>query len=90
MAACDNLYGNKKEWEELNAFLYEHKPEWAFYMRSKPEGEEQVRICYIADIQGWLIENCPLKWVKERLEEDFDVQRMICGKAHHERGEEDD
>jgi hypothetical protein len=85
MAVCDNLYGNRKEWNELHSFLVQTHPEWIDqYMRDQPESEEEVRICYIANIQGWLIENCPLVWVKERLSDNFDVQRMICGKAHHE------
>lgn len=85
MAACDNIYGNKKEWKELHAFLYKTKPEYIKQcMREEPKDDEEQRICYIADIQGWLIENCPLEWVKERLNDSFDVQRFICGKAHHE------
>lgn len=86
MAACDNLYGNKKEWEELRDFLLENNPKAFYYMNPKPiEEDEEVRICYIPDIQAWLIKNCPLKWVQERLNENFDIQRMICGEAHHER-----
>ena len=85
MAACDNLYGNKKEWQEFHDFLAPIRPKWVKkYMRSQPQGDDEVRICYIPEIQGWLIENCPLDWVKERLIENFDVQRIICRKAHHE------
>lgn len=85
MAACDNLYGNRKEWFELYAFLALTHPEWIEqYMGEAPEEGEEVRICYIADIQGYLIENCPLEWVTERLNDNFNIQRFICGKAHHE------
>jgi len=85
MAACDNLYGNRKEWQELHDFLYRTKPEWIKrYMRQQPNQDEYIRICYIADIQEYLIENCPLEWVRERLNENFEVQRIICGRAHHE------
>ncbi len=89
MAACDNLYGNRKEWNELHAFLVQTKPEYIErYMRKQPEENEgEVRICYIADIQGWLIENCPLQWVKEKLEVNFNIQTMICGKPHHKRSD---
>lgn len=62
MAACDNLYGNKKEWIELRDFLLDNYPKAAWYMNHKPQLEDvHVRICYIADIQEWLIENCPFK-----------------------------
>jgi hypothetical protein len=85
MAACDNLYGTKKEWQELHDFLFQTHPEYIKkYMRSQPEHEGEVRICYIADIQGWLIKNCPLVWVKERLSDNFEIQKIILGKAHHE------
>lgn len=86
MAACDNLYGNLKEWLEFRDFLFENNPHALYYMRPRPSSEElETRICYIPDIQEWLIDNCHLVWVQERLNENFDVQRMICGKAHHER-----
>ncbi len=85
MAACDNLYGNSEQWQELHDFLSTNRPKYLKHMREKPDdNDEIVRICYIADIQKFLIEKCPLEWVKDELEENFDVQRMICGKAHHE------
>jgi hypothetical protein len=85
MAACDNLYGTKKEWIELRDYLFDNNPSALVYMKQKPLSElDEVRLCYIPDIQGWLIENCTLTWVQERLNENFDIQKMICGKAHHE------
>ena len=83
MAACDNLYGNEEQWQLLYAFLKERKPEYLHYMRDKTEHEES-RICYTAEIQKWLITNCPFDWVKEQLDDNFEIQRLICGKAHHE------
>lgn len=86
MAACDNLHGNASQWEELHDFLSTHNPEYLKYMRPKPStGDEAVRICYVADIQKWLLDNFHAEWVKEELEENFAVQRMIVGKAHHEK-----
>lgn len=84
MAACDNLYGNEKEWKELNKFLKKNKPEFLIWMRDKPQKGVEVRICYIAEIQGWLVENCKFDWVQERLNDNFLIQSAICGKAHHE------
>ena len=85
MAACDYLYGNKKEWQELHDFFIEKKrKKWVkMYMRSQPDSEQESRICYIASIQGWLVKNCPLSWVKERLDNNFDIQALICGTPHH-------
>lgn len=87
MAACDNLYGNSEEWQQLHDFLSSNKPEYLRYMREKPEHDGEIRICYIADIQGYLIKECPFDWVKERLDDNFIVQSMICGMPHHERKE---
>ena len=88
MAGCDNLYGNSKEWKELYDFLVGKKrKKWVkAYMKPQPQGDEKVRICYIANIQGWLIRNCTLEWVQTRLNDNFDIQRMLLGKAHHEKG----
>lgn len=87
MAACDNLHGNRAQWNELREFLMQTHPEYITqYMREEPkEDAQEQRICYIASIQEYLIENCPLAWVKEQLIENFQTQRMICGKAHHEK-----
>lgn len=85
MAACDNLYGNRKEWNELHDFLVNTRPEWVDkYMYRQPEDDVEVRICYVASIQEYLIQNCPLTWVHDRLNDNCDIQRMINGKAHHE------
>jgi hypothetical protein len=85
MAACDNLYGRKKEWQQLHDFLIRKKPEYLCYMRERPKYKGETRICYIADIQGWLILNCPYEWVKCRLGCNFIIQEMICGNPHHLR-----
>lgn len=89
MAACDNLYGNRKEWKELYDFLVEKKrKKWVkAYMKKQPHGDEEARLCYVANIQGWLIQNCTLAWVQQRLNDNFDIQRMLLGNAHHETKE---
>ena len=85
MAACDNLYGNKEQWTLLRDFIRANKPKYLKFMRPEPEHSEgECRICYTAEIQGWLIENCPFDWVREELDKNFTIQTVICGKAHHE------
>ncbi len=85
MAACDNFYGNWQQGQELHDFLSKHQPESLVYMKEKSDDDDEiVRICYTAKIQDFSIEKCHLQCVKDELEENFDVQRMICGKAHHE------
>lgn len=93
MAACDNLYGNMTEWVELHEFLHNSLyPEYIeLYMRDMPDSDQiERRICYIAEIQEWLYDNCPLPWVKERLKDNFNIQAMICGKPHHEKEDDED
>ncbi len=84
MAACDNLYGNAEQWQQLYDFLEKNEPDFLIYMKEKPKDGEFVRICYTASIQDYLIEKCPFDWAKDGLEDNCDVQRMIFGKAHHE------
>lgn len=83
MAACDNIYGGKKEWKELYDFLKRKKPEYLIFMKEKPKRKGKYRICYIADIQGYLFKRCHLKWVNKKLIENFNIQTLICGKPHH-------
>lgn len=40
MAACDNLYGNRKQWRKLKQFIAEKKPEYLVFMRERPEKVE--------------------------------------------------
>lgn len=84
MAACDYLHGNAEQWQELHDFLSKESPEDLRYMQPMPKHECGGKICYIASIQNWLCENCPLEWVKNELKDRFLVQRFILGKAHHE------
>lgn len=78
MAACDNLYGTLKEWIQLRDFLFEHNPAALKHMKPKPdECDGEVRICYTADIQDWLIVNCPFKWVQKRLKLNMGIQDGI-------------
>lgn len=85
MAACDNLYGNRQEWLELYYFLKATKPHYIIrFMRDRPETDEPKRICYVACFQKWLVKHCKLNWVQEKLNDNFEMQRLICGKAHHE------
>ena len=83
MAGSDNLYGTKEEWKELRDFLKKNQPYFLGYMYGEPLGEQ--RICYTAEIQGYLYEYCPLLWVKERMKNNFMVQIMTLGQPHHER-----
>jgi hypothetical protein len=89
MAACDNLYGDYDQWQELYDFLSQNKPEYLVCMNPKPDIDYEGRICYIPRIQGWLYENCKIDWVLRELESNFSVQTMICGKPHHKRVDND-
>jgi len=87
MAACDNLYGNSEQWLELYYFFKSTRPKYIVrYMRDRPIDNESTRICYVADIQGWLVKHCNLDWVQRELNDNFEMQRLILGTAHHEVG----
>jgi hypothetical protein len=83
MAACDNLYGNREQWQQLHQFLSDSKPEYLIYLKEEPSDDEVcTRICYIPEMQQWLLHNCPIAWVHEELETNMKVQEFICGEAH--------
>lgn len=85
MAACDNLYGNFDQWLELFDFLRENKREYLMYMHRPPMDGQEYRICYIAEIQEFLLENFKAEWAQEKLNDNFDIQTLICGQPHHKR-----
>lgn len=87
MAACDNIYGTFEQWVELFEFLKENKSEYLCYMRTPIADGEVHRICYSAEIQKFLKENFKPDWAQEELDSNFDVQRIILGKTHHEQRE---
>lgn len=84
MAACDKLYGTKKQYKEFRDWLAKKEPRYLVYMKERPSKEladgAEVTIAYSRAIQGWLQENCRFGWVKEQIKGNVGIQRAIgCG-----------
>jgi len=73
MAAIDKIYGSRKNWIDLWDFLHDHKPQYIKKMHSIPEKySRDSKIAHFDDWENkWLIENCPLKFVRKRLIEQY-------------------
>lgn len=71
MAYIDKIYGTRKQWNELHAFLVQTRPEYIEkYMYPQPEIEGPLaNFSYAAD--KWLWKNCTLRFVKEALKEQY-------------------
>ena len=74
MAGIDKIYGNREQWVELWGWLVIHRSQYSKFLYA-PYFDNNVQIRPItnfplyADI--WLYDNCPLTWVKERIEEQY-------------------
>ena len=75
MAAIDKIYGSTEEYDEFFAWIEGNKPEYTqyFYQRdgyknniSRPITNFPVRV------DRWLMRNCPIRWVKDRIHEQYD------------------
>ena len=73
MAAIDKIYGTKKQWQQLRDWLEKHKPDALCYMYKKPPNScgEYPLSNFPSEIDYWLISNCPLDFVQERLQEQY-------------------
>jgi hypothetical protein len=71
MAAIDKIYGTRKQWNRLHAFLFQTKIEYIEkYMYTQPEVEGPIAN-FSKEANEWLWENCPLDFVRERLAEQY-------------------
>lgn len=83
MAGVDKLYGTEKEWQELFDWLrfrsgrvqyvrYLYIPQWMDWEVNPPRRIFSGEISnFPARVDKWLYKNCPLKWVKERIREQY-------------------
>lgn len=74
MAAIDKIYGSKGQWIELDKFLRKHKKhEWLKYLRTMPNNDsfDNPISNFPREVDMWLMDNCPLDFVQERLKEQY-------------------
>lgn len=72
MAGIDKIYGTTEQWSELFYWLAEHRPQYCRFLYTpfwtEPVGPISNFPMY-AD--KWLYRHCELKWVKERIKDQY-------------------
>lgn len=81
MAYIDKIYGTKKQWKQLRDYLIKNNlAHWTEQMSTNPCSKGEVVIANFYKFQDiYLIQNCPLDFVQNRLKEqyskDYDIHR---------------
>jgi hypothetical protein len=73
MAVIDKIYGTNKEWEEFFFFLATKRPQYCRFLYPPFGYENSIRPIsnFPQYADRWLYDNCPLKWVKKRIKEQY-------------------
>ncbi len=77
MAGADKIYGTQKQYDELEVWLKENAPkEMNFRLYPKEDYPEEGRpISNFSERQDkWLLKNCPLPFVVNRLKEQYGIK----------------
>lgn len=74
MAGIDKIYGTDEEWAELFRYLAMERPQYCRFLCGPFGYEKQPRPIsnFPPYADRWLYDNCPLKWVKKRIKEQYD------------------
>lgn len=77
MAGIDKIYGNKAQYKEFRKWLKRNKPEAVNYLyppwpKERSIAKEDMPISnFPKNIDMWLFENCPIKFVTDRIKEQY-------------------
>jgi len=78
MAAIDKIYGTEEQYAELKLWLQNNKPSAIKYLYMEGgwmNNEERPISNFPTRIDKWLLKNCSIKWVQERLREQYGLKR---------------
>lgn len=69
MAGIDKIYGTQYQYKELYDWLKVNRPSAIKYLYDRYGFMDEIRpISNFSDTQNaWLLVNCPLKWVTDRI-----------------------
>jgi hypothetical protein len=88
MAAIDKIYGTISQYEELRDWLTQNKPEALVFLYSESwsysewwDGEDHPISNFPESIDTWLLENCPIDWVIEAINEQYGLVARRGGLA---------
>jgi hypothetical protein len=76
MAAIDKIYGSTKQYDEFKSWAEKNCPKWLkhFYPRDGYEdGYDRPITSLPEEADWWLLENCPIQFVTDRIKEQYDI-----------------
>ena len=73
MAAIDKIYGTTDQARELRSWLEQHYPEalGRLYPVDGYDDADRPISNFLQEQDKWLLENCPLSWVVDRIKEQY-------------------
>ncbi len=73
MAGIDKIYGTQAQYDEFHEWMRKEKPEFLNYFYSRPLLPSGMfpLTNFPSEIDTWLYNNCPLKWVQEAIREQY-------------------
>lgn len=74
MAGIDKIYGTKEQFDEFFAWTKEHNPEAVRYFYQLGDNyPDKIRPLtnFPEKIDRWMLENCPLKFVTDRITDQY-------------------
>lgn len=77
MAAIDKIYGTTKQYDEFRAWTADNAPQYLkhFYERDGYHDDTDRPITNLTEAADmWLLANCPLDWVVERIREQYGIE----------------
>jgi len=77
MASIDKIYGTQDQYDELKNWLTTNKEEALKYIyRREDTDRPEVRSIsnFPEEIDMWLLENCSLTWVTDRIKEQYNIE----------------
>jgi len=76
MALIDKIYGTQGQYIELEKWLDNNRPDYKRYLYPKDGYDKEDRP--ISNFSGktdkWLLDNCPLTWVTDRIKWQYGIE----------------
>lgn len=77
MAAIDKIYGTYSQNVELWDWVQSNAPKYLRYVtepdayKHLPDNHERNLSCFSKEADMWLLDNCPMKWVTDRIRQQY-------------------
>ena len=81
MAGIDKIYGTDKQYEEFYGWAKENRPEILKYFYPREGGSGPITNLPEKE-DMWLLKNCPIKFVVDRIKEQYAFTCPQCGREH--------